>query len=134
MPFCHLLPFTEAHQWEQHTRHFDFQGSQWQEWVDYVARAHCSEPSEAPNLTGSFYSDGPTRVHARPENAWPGPILEPERLKSESGRKELTRLARAYCQTIHDAIRRYDSHHLILGDRDEANEAIAIEVFEAALP
>ena len=134
MPFCHLLPFTEAHQWEQHTRHFDFHGSQWREWVDYVARSHCAELSEDPHLIGYFYSDCPTWVHARPENAWRGPIFDPERLKSEAGRKELTRLARAYYRTTHDAIRRYDPHHLILGDRYEANEAIAVEVVEAALP
>ncbi len=28
VPFCHLLQFTESHQWEQHTRHCDFRGSQ----------------------------------------------------------------------------------------------------------
>lgn len=134
MPFCHLLPFTESHQWEQHTRPFDFLGSQWQEWVDYVARSHCAELSEDRNLIGYFYSDCPTWVHARPDNAWRGPIFDPERLKSESGREELTRLARAYYRTIHDAIRRHAPHHLILGDRYEANEAIAVEVVEAALP
>ncbi len=70
MPFCHLLPFTESHQWEQHTRHFDFQGSQWKEWVDYVARSHCAELSGDRNLIGYFYSDCPTWVHERPDNAW----------------------------------------------------------------
>ena len=134
MPFCHLLPFTESHQWEQHTRHFDFHGSQWKEWVDYVARSHCAELSGERNLIGYFYSDCPTWVHERPDNAWRGPIFDPDRLKTESGRKELTELARAYYQTTHDAIRRYDPHHLILGDRYEANAAIAMEVIEAALP
>ena len=61
-------------------------------------------------------------MHTRPDNAWRGPIFDPERLKSEAGRKELTRLARANYPTTHDAIRRYDPHHLILGDRYEANE------------
>ena len=134
MPFCHLLPFTESHQWEQHTRHFDFQGSQWKEWVDYVARSHCAELSEDRNLVGYFYSDCPTWIHERAENAWRGPIFDPERLETESGRRELAELARAYYQTTHDAIRRYDPHHLILGDRYEANAAIAQEVVEAAAP
>ena len=61
-------------------------------------------------------------MHERAENAWRGPIFDPERLKTESGRKELTQLARAYYQTTHDAIRRCDPHHLILGDRYEAND------------
>ena len=134
MPFCHLLPFTESHQWEQHTRHYDFQGSQWKEWVDYIARSHCAELSEDRNLIGYFYSDCPTWVHERDDNAWRGPIFDPERLKTESGRKELSELARSYYQTTHDAIRRYDPHHLLLGDRYEANAAIAMEVVEAALP
>lgn len=134
MPFCHLLPFTESHQWEQHTRHFDFRGSQWAEWADYVARSHCAELAEDRNLVGYFYSDCPTWVHDREDNAWRGPIFDPERLATESGRRELRELARQYYKTTHDAIRRYDSHHLILGDRYEANAAIAEEVVEAALP
>ena len=134
MPFCHLLPFTESHQWEQHTRHFDFQGPQWKEWADYVARSHCAALSEERNLVGYFYSDCPTWVHERAENAWRGPIFDPERLKTESGRRELAALARAYYRTTRDAIRRYDPHHLILGDRYEANAAIAKEVVDAAAP
>jgi hypothetical protein len=42
--------------------------------------------------------------------------------------------ATAYYRTTHDAIRRYDPHHLILGDRYEAGRPIADEVIEAALP
>ena len=55
-------------------------------------------------------------------------------LKSEAGRKELTELAHSYYKTTHDAIRRYDKHHLILGDRYEANAPIAMEVINAAKP
>ncbi|MEL6105854.1 MAG: agarase, partial [Planctomycetota bacterium] len=40
MPHCHLLPFTESHQWEKHTVHYDFRSEDWKEWVDYVARSH----------------------------------------------------------------------------------------------
>jgi hypothetical protein len=43
-------------------------------------------------------------------------------------------MAEQYYKTIHDAIRRYDPNHLILGDRYEANAPIAMEVIEAALP
>ncbi len=134
MPYCHLLPFTEAHQWEQHTRHFDFKGSEWKDWCEYVARSHCAELSEDPNLIGYFYSDCPTWVHDRAVNKWRGPIFDPDRLKTAAGRKELSELARQYYKTIHDSIRRYDKHHLILGDRYEANAPIAMEVVEAALP
>ena len=134
MPYCHLLPFTESHQWEQHTRHFDFRGAQWAEWADYVARSHCAELSEDPNLIGYFYSDCPTWVHERAENRWRGPIFDPDRLRTQAGRKELEDLANSYYRTTHDAIRRYDPHHLILGDRYEANAAIATEVVRSAKP
>ena len=134
MPYCHLLPFTESHQWEKHTVHYDFRSEDWKAWCDYVARSHCAELSEDPNLIGYFYSDCPTWIHKRPANEWRGPIFDPERLKTPSGRKELSDLAHHYYKTTHDAIRRYDKHHLLLGDRYEANAPIATEVITAALP
>lgn len=134
MPYCHLLPFTESHQWEKHTVNYDFRSQDWKDWCDYVARDQCAELSHDPNLIGYFYSDCPMWIHNRPDSAWRGPIFDPERLKSEAGRKELTEIARSYYQTTHDAIRRYDPHHLILGDRYEANAPIAMEVINAAKP
>lgn len=134
MPYCHLLPFTESHQWEKHTVHYDFRSEDWKEWCDYVARDQCAELSDDPNLIGYFYSDCPTWIHHRHRNEWRGPIFDPDRLKTEAGRKELTELAHSYYKTTHDAIRRYDKHHLILGDRYEANAPIAMEVIQAALP
>ena len=134
MPYCHLLPFMESHQWEKHTVHYDFRSEDWKEWCDYVARSHCAELADEKNLIGYFYSDCPTWIHSRADNQWRGPIFDPEQLKTDSGRNELTELARSYYQTTHDAIRRYDKHHLILGDRYEANAPIAMEVINAALP
>lgn len=134
MPYCHLLPFTESHQWEKNTAHYDYRSADWKEWVDYVARSHCAELAGEKDLIGYFYSDCPTWTHSRPDNEWRGPIFDPERLKTEAGRRELVDLATTYYQTTHDAIRRYDKHHLILGDRYEANAPIADEVVRAALP
>lgn len=134
MPYCHLLPFMESHQWEQHTNHFDFRSEEWKEWCDYVARSHCAELSEDPKLIGYFYSDCPCWAHDRPHNEWRGPMFDPERLETEAGRKELRELATVYYKTTHDAIRRHDTHHLILGDRYEANAPIPMEVVESALP
>lgn len=134
MPYCHLLPFMESHQWEKHTIHFDFRSKEWEEWCDYVARAECAALSNDPNLIGYFYSDCPTWVHSLDRNEWRGPIFDPDLLNTEAGRKELTALAHSYYKTTHDAIRRYDKHHLILGDRYEANQLIAMEVVNAAKP
>ena len=88
MPYCHLLPFTEAHQWEQHTRHYDFYSAEWEEWCDYVARAHCAELSDDPNLIGYFYSDCPTWIHDR---------LRTIRQIDEAIRRNLHRLTKAFC-------------------------------------
>ncbi len=134
MPYCHLLPFTEMHQWEQHTTHFDFFSTEWEEWCDYVARDHCAALSEDTNLIGYFYNDCPTWIHTQDQNKWRGPVFDPDRLKTETGKKELFELAQQYYKTTYDAIRRYDKNHLILGDRYEANAPIAIEVIDAALP
>ncbi|HBE70507.1 MAG TPA: agarase [Planctomycetaceae bacterium] len=134
MPYCHLLPFTQSHQWEKHTVHYDFRSDDWKEWVDYVARSHCAELANEKNLIGYFYSDCPTWTHDRPDNQWRGPIFDPERLKTQAGREDLRELATSYYKTIHDAIRRHDKHHLLLGDRYEANAPIAMEVVNAAKP
>jgi hypothetical protein len=64
MPYCHLLPFMESHQWEKHTVHYDFRSEDWPQLCDYVARSHCAELSEDPNLIGYFYSDCPTWTHS----------------------------------------------------------------------
>ncbi len=134
MPYCHMLPFMESHQWQQHTQHYDFNSKQWEEWCDYVARAHCAELSMDPNLIGYFYSDCPTWVHTRPQNEWRGPIFDPDLLNSEAGKKELHNLASRYYQVTHQAVRRYDKNHLILGDRYEANAPIPMELIKSALP
>ncbi len=134
MPYCRMLPFNEAHQWEKHTVHYDFFSEDWIEWCDYVARSYCSELKDDPNLIGYFFSDCPTWIHTTPQNEWRGPAFNPEELESQEGRDKLSAMATQYYKTIYEAIRRYDPHHLILGDRYEVNAPIAMEVIEAAAP
>lgn len=134
LPYCHLLPFSEIHQWENETRLPDFSSRDFEDWCDCVARNTCARLAGDSKLIGYFYSDCPVWVHTRPPNAWRGPLFDPEKLKSEAGRKELYDLATRYYRVTHDAIRRYDKHHLILGDRYEANAPVAMEVINAAKP
>tara|TARA_Y100000588_G_scaffold269877_2_gene285334 strand:- start:1308 stop:1580 length:273 start_codon:yes stop_codon:yes gene_type:complete len=68
MPYCHLLPFTEAHQWEVETRLPDVFSEDFEQWCDTVAREHCAQMAEDPNLIGYFYCDCPTWVHTRPNS------------------------------------------------------------------
>jgi hypothetical protein len=134
LPYCHLLPFSEIHQWEMETRLPDLRKPGFAEACDYVAREHCARMAEDPKLIGYFYSDCPVWVHTHPNSRARGPLFDPERLKSEAGRAELRELATLYYRTTREAIRRYDPHHLILGDRYEANAALPEEIVRAALP
>lgn len=134
MPYCHLLPFAETHQWEIETRQPNFASQGFEEWCDYVARDHCARMRDDPKLIGYFYTDCPMWVHTARDNEWKGPLFDPDRLHSESGRRELFDLATRYYQVTHDAIRRYDPNHLILGDRYEANAPLPEIVIDAALP
>lgn len=134
LPYCHQLPFADFHQWEAETRYPNFDAPEFAEWCDYVAREHCSRMKDDPKLIGYFYIDCPTWIHTTPFSEWKHPLFDPEKLKIEAGRKELHALATKWYRTTHDAIRRYDKHHLILGDRYEAGKPIADEVIDAALP
>jgi len=134
MPYCHLLPFIESHQWEVETRLPDIRSKGFEEWCDYVARDQCARMKDDPDLIGYFFTDCPTWTHSNEQTAWKAPIFDPDLLKGESGRKELFNLATVYYRVIHRSIRRYDQNHLILGDRYEANALLPREVVQAALP
>jgi hypothetical protein len=134
LPYCHLLPFAEFHQWEAETRHPDLFSPDFAAWCDHVAREHCVPLADDRKLIGYFYVDCPTWVHTRQWNTWKGPLFDPERLGSAAGRAELSRLATQYYRTTFEAIRRYDRNHLILGDRYEAAAALPPEVVHAASP
>lgn len=134
LPYCHLLPFAETHQWENETRLPDFFSKDFADWCDYVARSQCARFAEDAKLIGYFYTDCPLWIHTRPDNRWKGPLFDPDKLKTDAGKAELRKLATQYYQVTYDAIRRYDPHHLILGDRYEANAPIAAEVIESAAP
>ena len=49
-------------------------------------------------------------------------------------RPELQRIATRYYQVTHDAIRRYDPNHLILGDRYNGQGPLPEAVLEAMVP
>lgn len=134
LPYCHQLPFADFHQWEAETRYPDFASAEFADWCDYVARENCARMKDDPKLIGYFYVDCPTWTHTTKFCAWKGPLFDPEKLATETGRKELGEFAARYYRVTHDAIRRYDRYHLILGDRYEANAALPEEVVRAALP
>lgn len=133
IPYCHLLPFAETHQWEVETRLPDFFSKDWEEWCDYVARDSCQRMADDPKLIGYFFVDCPVWVHTGLAK-WRGPLFDAKKLDSQSGRDELRALATRYYQVAHAAIRRYDRNHLILGDRYEARAPLPDIVLQAAAP
>ena len=132
LPYCHQLPFGDFHQWEAETRNPDFFSDGFADWCDHVAREHCVPLANDPKLIGYFYIDCPTWLHVRKHNAWKGPIFDVSKLDSVAGREELTAIASQYYRVTHEAVRRYDPNHLILGDRYEANALLTMEVIEGA--
>lgn len=134
LPYCHLLPFAETHQWNRWHRNPDFFSREFEDWCDYVARDACGRMKDDPKLIGYFHVDCPTWVHTNAHMAWRGPLFDPAELGTDTGRAELTRLATRYYRITHDAIRRYDTRHLILGDRYEANAPLPPEILRAAAP
>ena len=133
MPYCHLLPFAEIHQWDVETCYPDVFSQGFEDWCDHVARDQCACMAEDPNLIGYFYVDCPSWAHVPKWNP-KGPWFDPESLKTQAGRDELAKTATRYYQITHDAIRRYDPNHLILGDRYEGRTLVPDEVLQAATP
>lgn len=74
LPYGHLLPFAETHQWDAETKYPDFFSNTFEEWCDYIARSQRARFADDPKLIGYFYTDCPTRVHTRPVNRWKGRI------------------------------------------------------------
>jgi len=134
MPYCHMLPFAEIHQWDVETRYPDVFSSEFEAWCDYVGRSMCARMADDPKLIGYFLSDCPTWAHRSLPHPSKAPWFDPGRLDCAGGRRELLELATRYYQVTHDAIRRYDPNHLILGDRYEAKALVPDEVLEAATP
>jgi len=104
MPYVHLIRFTDI-EWYVEPNFPDVFGDQFVERCDRLAKEVCLELRNDPFLIGYFYSDAPNwRLWAK--------RLGVSKLKTVSER---------YYRVIHDAIRRYDSNHLILGDRYKAD-------------
>jgi hypothetical protein len=128
MPYCHQLPFTEIESWNKYPRFPDVFSDEFEQWCDLVARYHCVNMRDDPNLIGYFYADIPG-WHGHRTGAWWSDVGDPG---TDEGQAALRRIAERYYAVIHDAIRRYDPNHLLLGDRYNGNAGIPDVVLEAA--
>lgn len=110
MPYVHLLRFTDI-EWYVEPSFPDVFSPEFEAHCDRIARDTCGQLADDPWLIGYCYSDAPN---------WPlwQRTVGPERFGG---------VVRRYYQVIHNAIRRYDANHLLLGDRYKGDVSIAID-------
>jgi len=132
LPYCHMLHFSEPHQWDIEHPFPKVQSTEFEEWCEYVAKNECSRFADDPKLIGYFYSDCPNWAHQGYHGK--APWFDTEMLKSDKGKQELRSTARRYYSLLHEAVRRHDKNHLIFGDRYEANAFLPEEVVSEAVP
>mgnify|MGYP005635540351 CR=1 FL=1 len=128
LPYCHLIRFTSMEMWNKDFSIPDVYGTDFEDWCDFQARQVCPDMAEDPNLIGYFYSDIPAWNSSRHGRPW----MDRFEIETESGRSKFRETAGRYYQVIHDAIRRYDKNHLLLGDRYNGNPGIPDEILMAA--
>ena len=132
MPYCHAIPFTEIEMWNRYPRFPDVFTDDFEQWCDLQARYCCVDMAADPWLIGYFYADIPS--WGRNSNSGVKGWAEMFDMNSASGRAELGTIAARYYQVTHDAIRRYDPNHLILGDRYNGQGPLPEAVLEAMVP
>jgi len=107
MPYVHLLRFTDI-EWYVDPLFPDVFSREFESHCDRIARETCSQLADDPWLIGYCYSDAPN---------WP-------LWQQKIGPDRIGAVARHYYQVIHDVIRRYDTNHLLLGDRYKGDVSV----------
>ncbi|MFC1734655.1 hypothetical protein ACFL1X_00955 [Candidatus Hydrogenedentota bacterium] len=130
LPYVHMLKFADIAMWDPNPQFPNVFSEEFEEKCDFVARDSCVEMEDDPKLIGYFYSDMTTWQKHRQVKSWTADYD----LDTESGRAEVKRIAEKYYQVIHDAVRRYDKNHLLLGDRHDGDGGVPDCVLEASAP
>jgi len=123
LPYCIALPVAAFEGWNDTPRFPDVFSKEFEDTCAYVARSLVADHADSPNLVGYFLADVPTWAPHPTGAFFPG--LDP---RDAAG---LAEVARTFYRTVHDAIRAYDAHHLILGDRYNGNLGIPDAVLDA---
>ena len=121
MPYCVALPVAPLEAWISNPHFAHVLSDEWEDACAYIARSVVAEHADSPNLIGYFYVDVPAWLGHPTGDFFPG-------VEDDAG---LAAVAQRYYRTMHDAIRTYDEHHLILGDRYNGNVGIPDVVLEA---
>jgi len=126
MPYCLVLRFAPIEAWNINPAFPDVFSSEWEQRCAYIARSICADHADSRNLIGYFFEDVPCWVAHPTGEYFPG--------VEKGDDAALRSVADRYYQSIHDAIRLYDSNHLILGDRHNGNVGIPEVILDAMSP
>ncbi|QIE56005.1 hypothetical protein G5B40_11405 [Pikeienuella piscinae] len=136
MPYCHSLNFVNnAYYYDGsitglgESMHYpDVFDPYFQDHCDHIARTYAGSMRDDPNLIGYFFSDVPD---------WSGEVHSRHWTRSVDGAyfndadARIAAIAKYYFETTAGAIRRYDSNHLLLGDRFLGGRALPGSVLDA---
>ena len=112
MPYCHSLHFADVEDFNANPHYPDVFSEDFEVWADYVARKSCVDMADDPLLIG--YSLCPRPDFQRQiEGSW----AEGLDLSDKDDRKKLWQILERYYCVITEAIKRYDTNHMILGNR-----------------
>lgn len=117
LPYIPHIDFLSIERWNAQSVFKNVFGPDFQDWCDYQARYWCAALADDANLIGYAYT-------ARPH--WDVSLFRrvtPE-VDGLSDDEALRSIVRKYYQVTHDAIRRYDSSHLIFGDLIEGADTL----------
>jgi hypothetical protein len=130
MPYVVQIRVQEIEDWNGHPAYRDVYGEDFAKYADWLARRMTSDHKGSANLIGYFLVDIPGWIPHAAGRFWPGF----EGLSEAEHNQKLSEVAHMYYKTITDAIRRYDTNHLILGDRYNGNKGIPEVVLRAMVP
>ncbi len=129
IPYVDQMRVQEIQDWNGHPA-FREMDDDFDGWCDYLARSVAAEHAEARDLLGYFLVDIPAWLpHASGADF---PALQDLDLPQREAK--LYDVASRYYEKIVTAIRRYDPHHLIVGDRYNGNKGIPEPVLPAMAP
>jgi hypothetical protein len=130
VPYYHHLPFAPIERWNPYARYPDVFSRAFEERCDFLARYSCVDMADDPYLIGYEYVPMPGWTHHDYVQPWGGQYD----WRAPEDAEALYRLAERYYQVTHDAIRRYDQQHLIIGDQLEHGKPLPDWLVEAMKP
>ena len=130
MPYVQQITVAQIEDWRGQPAFPDVFHPDFDVYCDYLARSTCRDHADSQNLIGYFLVDIPSWLPHASGRFFPGF----EGLDEKAAHSRLYDVASKYYETITKHIRRYDTNHLILGDRYNGNKGIPSAPLEAMRP